>query len=116
MIYDNTPPPPAQTHFQEANMDLIQTTTDAEKFKSNDEAFSKRFEAKQHLENYINHVEELVSDPSLSLKLKRGQKDKIEATISDAMAALELKETSAEDLKKQELALKRLVTKAMSSR
>jgi len=97
-------------------MDLIQTTTDAEKFKSNDEAFSKRFEAKQHLENYINHVEELVSDPSLSLKLKRGQKDKIEATISDAMAALELKETSAEDLKKQELALKRLVTKAMSSR
>ncbi|KEZ42346.1 hypothetical protein SAPIO_CDS5518 [Scedosporium apiospermum] len=89
---------------------------DAEKFKSNDEAFSKRFEAKQHLENYINHVEELVSDPSLSLKLKRGQKDKIEATISDAMAALELKETSAEDLKKQELALKRLVTKAMSSR
>ncbi|CAI4218664.1 unnamed protein product [Parascedosporium putredinis] len=89
---------------------------DAEKFKTNDEAFSKRFEAKQHLENYINHVEELVSDPSLSLKLKRGQKDKIEASISDAMAALELKETSSEDLRKQELALKRLVTKAMSSR
>ena len=32
------------------------------------------------------------------------------------MGALEIKETSAEDLKKQELALKRLVTKAMSSR
>jgi heat shock protein 1/8 len=57
-----------------------------------------------------------VSDPSLSLKLKRGQKEKIEATISDAMGALELNETSAEDLRKQELALKRLVTKAMSSR
>lgn len=89
---------------------------DAEKYKSNDEAFHKRFEAKQQLENYINHVEELVSDPSLSLKLKRGQKEKIEATISDAMGALEIKDTTAEDLKKQELALKRLVTKAMSSR
>jgi heat shock protein 1/8 len=89
---------------------------DAEKYKTNDEAFHKRFEAKQHLENYINHVEELVSDPSLSLKLKRGQKDKIEATISDAMGALEIKDTSAEELRKQELALKRLVTKAMSSR
>lgn len=89
---------------------------DAEKYKTNDEAFHKKFEAKQHLENYITHVEELVSDPSLSLKLKRGQKDKIEATISDAMGALEINDTTAEELKKQELALKRLVTKAMSSR
>ncbi|POR37689.1 hypothetical protein TPAR_02113 [Tolypocladium paradoxum] len=90
--------------------------SDAEKFKNNDEAFSKKFEAKQQLESYIGRVEEIVSDPTLSLKLKRGQKEKIESTISDAMAALELSESSADDLKKQELALKRLVTKAMSSR
>lgn len=32
------------------------------------------------------------------------------------MAALEITDSAAEDLKKQELALKRLVTKAMSSR
>lgn len=50
------------------------------------------------------------------MKLKRGQKDRIESTISDAMGALELDDTSAEELRKQELALKRLVTKAMSSR
>ncbi|SPO02270.1 probable heat shock protein 70 [Cephalotrichum gorgonifer] len=99
-----------------SSADIENMVNDAEKFKANDEAFSKRFEAKQKLENYINHVEELVSDPSLSLKLKRGQKDKIEATISDAMAALEVNDTSAEELRKQELALKRLVTKAMSSR
>ncbi|PTB68276.1 hsp70 family protein [Trichoderma citrinoviride] len=90
--------------------------SDAEAFKSNDEAFSKRFEAKQQLESYIGRVEEIVSDPTLSLKLKRGQKEKIEQTISDAMGALELQDSTAEDLKKQELALKRLVTKAMSSR
>lgn len=90
--------------------------SEAEKFKSNDEAFSKKFEAKQQLESYIGRVEEIVSDPTLSLKLKRGQKEKIESTISDAMAALELNDSTADDLKKQELALKRLVTKAMSSR
>merc|ERR1712227_77451 len=72
---------------------------DAEKFKSNDEAFSKKFEAKQQLESYIGRVEEIVSDPTLSLKLKRGQKEKIESTISDAVGALELGDSTAEDLK-----------------
>lgn len=90
--------------------------SEAEKFKSNDEAFSKRFEAKQQLESYITRVEEIVSDPTLSLKLKRGQKDKIEQTLSEAMSQLEVDDSTAEDLKKKELALKRLVTKAMSSR
>ncbi|KAK1636029.1 hsp70-like protein, partial [Colletotrichum phormii] len=89
---------------------------DAEKFKTNDEAFSKRFEAKQQLESYIGRVEEIISDPTLSLKLKRGQKDKIEQQVSEAMAALEITDAGADELKKQELALKRLVTKAMSSR
>ena len=64
----------------------------------------------------MGRVEEIVSDPTLSLKMKRGQKEKIESTISDAMGALELGDSTAEDLKKHELALKRLVTKAMSSR
>jgi heat shock 70kDa protein 1/2/6/8 len=95
---------------------MLTLRLEAEKYKTNDEAFHKKFEAKQHLENYISHVEELVSDPSLSLKLKRGQKEKIEASISDAMGALEINDSSAEDLKKHELAIKRLVTKAMSSR
>ncbi|EXF78735.1 hsp70-like protein [Colletotrichum fioriniae PJ7] len=90
--------------------------SDAEKFKTNDEAFSKRFEAKQQLESYIGRVEEIISDPTLSLKLKRGQKDKIEQQVSEAMAALEITDSGADELKKQELALKRLVTKAMSSR
>ncbi|KAK8008685.1 hsp70-like protein [Apiospora marii] len=89
---------------------------EAEKFKSTDDAFSKRFEAKQQLESYISRVEEIVSDPTMSLKLKRGQKERIEESLSDAMGQLEIEDSSAEDLKKKELALKRLVTKAMSSR
>ena len=95
---------------------LLMNFTEAEEFKSKDEAFSKRFEAKQQLESYISRVEDIVSDPTMSLKLRRGQKDKIEQSLSEAMAQLEIEDSTAEDLKKKELALKRLVTKAMSQR
>ncbi|MCJ1310900.1 Heat shock protein ssb1 [Agyrium rufum] len=89
---------------------------DAAKFKSSDEAFTKKFESKQQLESYISRVEEIVSDPTMSLKLKRGTKEKIESALSDAMAQLEIEDSTSDDLKKKELALKRLVTKAMSQR
>ena len=89
---------------------------DAQKFKNSDEQFSKRFEARQQLEAYISRVEEIVSDPSTSLRIKRGTKDKIEAALSDAMAQLEVEDSNSDDLKKKELALKRIVTKAMSTR
>lgn len=95
---------------------ILTSMAEAEKFKSNDEAFSKRFEAKQQLEAYLSRVEEIISDPTLSLKLKRGQKEKIEQSLSEAMGQLEIEDSTADDLKKKELALKRLVTKAMSSR
>jgi len=96
--------------------EIEQMVEDAAKFKSSDEAFSKRFEARQQLESYISRVEEIVSDPALSLKFKRGNKDKVEGALSDAMAQLEIEDSSPEDLKKKELALKRLVTKAMATR
>ncbi|GIZ43038.1 hypothetical protein CKM354_000628200 [Cercospora kikuchii] len=89
---------------------------DAAKFKDSDNAFSKKFESRQQLESYISRVEEIVSDPSMSMKLKRGQKEKIESALSDAMAQLEVEDATSEDLKKKELALKRVVTKAMSTR
>lgn len=58
----------------------------------------------------------MISDPSTSLKLKRGQKEKIESSLSDAMAALENEDNPADELRKKELALKRVVTKAFSTR
>ncbi|KAI9764536.1 MAG: Heat shock protein ssb1 [Geoglossum simile] len=88
----------------------------AAKFKSSDEAYSKRFEARQQLESYIARVEEIVSDPTMSLKLKRGAKEKIESALSDAMVQLEVDDAGSDDLKKKELALKRAVTKAMATR
>ena len=89
---------------------------DAKKFKTSDEAFTKKFEARQALEAYIGRVEELTSDPTMSMKLKKGQKSKIEEALSEAMSQLEVEDSSPEDLKKKELALKRLMTKAMATR
>ncbi len=52
----------------------------------------------------------------MSLKLKRGTKEKIESALSEAMAQLEIEDSPADELKKKELGLKRLVTKAMATR
>ena len=95
---------------------MLTGSTDAAKFKNSDDAFSKKFESRQQLESYIARVEEITTDPTLSLKLKRGTKEKIESALSDAMGQLEIEDSTSEDLKKKELALKRLVTRAMSQR
>ncbi|KAK3081104.1 Heat shock protein ssb1 [Coniosporium uncinatum] len=99
-----------------SSAEIEKMVEDAAKFKTTDDAFSKKFESKQQLESYISRVEEMISDPTTSLKLKRGQKEKIESALSDAMAQLEIEDTAAEELKKKELALKRVVTKAFSTR
>ncbi|KAJ4359357.1 Heat shock protein ssb1 [Ascochyta clinopodiicola] len=99
-----------------SSSDIENMINDAAKFKSSDEAFSKKFEGRQQLESYISRVEEMVSDPTTAIRLKRGQKEKIESALSDAMAQLEIEDSTAEDLKKKELALKRVVTKAFSTR
>lgn len=52
----------------------------------------------------------------MSMKLKRGNKEKIESALSDAMGQLEVEDSTPDDLKKKELALKRLMTKAMATR
>lgn len=89
---------------------------DAQKFQATDEAFGKRHETRQQLESYISRVEEMISDPMTAVKLKRGQKEKIESALSEAMAQLEVEDSTAEDLKKKEMTLKRTVTKAFSTR
>ncbi|GAM38790.1 ATPase [Talaromyces pinophilus] len=99
-----------------SSTEIEQMINDAAKFKSSDEEFSKKFEARQQLESYISRVEEIISDPTMSLKLKRGNKEKIESALSDAMGQLEIDDSTPDDLKKKELALKRLITKAMATR
>lgn len=97
-----------------SSAEIEKMVNDAAEFKSSDDAFTKKFEARQQLESYISRVEEIVSDPTMSMKLKRGQKEKIESALSDAMAQLEIEDAGGDDLKKKELALKRVVTKVSS--
>ncbi|KAK9477059.1 heat shock protein 70 family [Lipomyces japonicus] len=99
-----------------SSQDIEKMISDAEKFKTQDEAFSKKFEQRQQLESYISSVESTITDPAVSLKLKRGSKDRIENALSDAVAQLELEDASADDLRKAELTLKRVVTRSLASR
>jgi L1 cell adhesion molecule like protein len=43
----------------------------------------------------------MISDPTMAVKLKRGQKEKIEGALSEAMAQLEVEDTNADDLRKK---------------
>jgi heat shock 70kDa protein 1/2/6/8 len=99
-----------------SSSEIEEMITDAAKFKTSDEAFTKKFEAKQQLESYVSRVEDLISDPTMAMNMKRGNKEKIETALSDAMAQLEVEDSSPEDLKKKEMVLRRLMTKAKATR
>jgi hypothetical protein len=43
----------------------------------------------------------MISDPTMAVKLKRGQKEKIEGALSEAMGQLEIEDTDAEELRKK---------------
>lgn len=96
--------------------DIEKMINDAENFKAQDEAFSKKHEAKQYLESYVSSVEATITDPAVTAKMKKGSRDRVETALSDALAALELSDASADDLRKAELNLKRVVTKAFATR
>ncbi|AOA63596.1 Ribosome-associated molecular chaperone ATPase [Komagataella phaffii CBS 7435] len=99
-----------------SSSEIEKMINDADKFKKADEDFANRHESKQKLEAYVSSIESTITDPILSSKLKRSAKDKIESALSDALAALELEDASGDDFRKAELALKRVVTKAMATR
>jgi L1 cell adhesion molecule like protein len=81
-----------------SSSEIEQMVSDAAKFKTTDEAFSKKFESRQQLESYISRVEEMISGPST---LKQNQRKKIEDALSDAMAQLEVEDAGADDLRKK---------------
>ncbi|KAJ5744118.1 hypothetical protein N7533_008988 [Penicillium manginii] len=77
-----------------SSSEIDQMVEDAAKFKTSDEAFTKKFESRQQLESYISRVEEMISEPTLAMKLKRGNKERIESALSDAMAQLEVEDST----------------------
>ena len=96
---------------------LTKLPTDAAKFKSTDDEFSKRFEARQSLDAYVTYVQDdVLNNPLRSTNIKRGIRIKIEEALSEAMGLIEDEDQPADALRKKVLDIKRLVTKASSSR
>ncbi|CAE6414904.1 unnamed protein product [Rhizoctonia solani] len=95
-----------------SSAEIEQMIKDAEQFKQADKDFSARHEAKADLEAYIHQVEGAITSPEVSAKMKRGAKGQIEAELAKAMEKLELETSTAEELKKSQLGIKRAYQKA----
>ncbi|KAI9339233.1 heat shock 70 kDa protein 2 [Pilaira anomala] len=96
--------------------DIERMVQDAEKNADADKEREAVVQAKQDLESYVYQVENNISDPNVSMKLRRGDRESIETALAEAM---ELMEISAEDAKADELKsaqskLKRVTTRAFA--
>ena len=88
---------------------------DAEQYKNADKEYSARHEAKQDLEAYIHQVESTITSPEYGMKIKRAAKSQVESELAKAMEKLEDENSSADELKKAQLGIKRALQKATSS-
>ncbi|KDN34170.1 hypothetical protein RSAG8_12735, partial [Rhizoctonia solani AG-8 WAC10335] len=95
-----------------SSAEIEQMIKDAEQFKQADKDFSARHEAKADLEAYIHQVENTITSPEVSAKLKRGAKGQVEAELAKAMEKLELETSTSDELKKAQLGIKRAYQKA----
>ncbi|KAF8758799.1 heat shock protein 70 [Rhizoctonia solani] len=99
-----------------SSAEIDQMIKDAEQFKQADKDFSARHEAKADLEAYIQQVESTITSPEMSSKMKRGAKGQIEAELAKAMEKLELENSTADELRKAQLGVKRALQKATAQR
>jgi L1 cell adhesion molecule like protein len=95
-----------------SSAEIEQMVKDAEQFKQADKEFSARHEAKSELEAYVHQVESTITSPEIGMKLKRGAKAQVEAELARALEKLELEDSSADDLRKAQLHLRRSLQKA----
>ena len=95
-----------------SSAEIEQMVKDAEQFKQADKDFSARHEAKSDLEAYIHQVENTITSPEIGMKLKRGAKAQVEAELARALEKLEIEDSSADELRKAQLGIKRALQKA----
>jgi len=95
-----------------SSAEIDQMIKDAEQFKQADKDFSARHEAKSDLEAYIHQVESTITSPEIGMKLKRGAKTQVEAELARALEKLEIEDSTADELKKAQLGIKRALQKA----
>jgi len=95
-----------------SSAEIDQMIKDAEQFKQADKDFSARHEAKSDLEAYIHQVEGTITSPEISMKLKRGAKGQVEVELARALEKLEIEDSTADELRKAQLGIKRALQKA----
>lgn len=95
-----------------SSVEIDQMIKDAEQFKAADKEFSARHEAKSDLEAYVHQVESSITSPEIGMKLKRGAKAQVEAELARALEKLEIEDSTADELRKAQLGIKRAFQKA----
>ena len=96
-----------------SSTEIDQMIKDAEQFKQSDKEFTAKHEAKSELETYISQVESTITSPEFGMKLKRNQKAAVEAELAKALEKLEIEESTADELRKCQLLIKRSMQKAL---
>ncbi|KAG2124143.1 heat shock protein 70 family [Suillus cothurnatus] len=87
--------------------EIDQMIKDAEQYKQVDKEFSSRHKAKSDLEAYIHQVEGTITSPEIGMTLKRGAKSQVETELARALEKLEIESSTADELRKSQLAIKR---------
>lgn len=95
-----------------SSAEIDQMIKDAEQYKQADKEFTARHDAKSDLEAYIHQVENTITSPEISMKLKRGAKSQVEAELARALEKLEVEDSTADELRKAQLGIKRAFQKA----
>ena len=85
---------------------------DAEQYKQADKEFTARHDAKSDLEAYIHQVESFITSPEISLQIKPRAKSQVEAELARALEKLEIEDSTADELRKAQLGIKRAYQKA----
>ncbi|TIB03492.1 hypothetical protein E3P96_01805 [Wallemia ichthyophaga] len=96
-----------------SSTEIDQMIKDAEQFKQSDKEFTAKHEAKSELEAQISQVESTITSPEFGMKLKRNQKAAVESELAKALEKLEVEDSTADELRKSQLLIKRSMQKAV---
>ncbi|CAM0138185.1 Heat shock protein ssb1 [Umbelopsis sp. WA50703] len=96
--------------------DIDRMVNDAAKNAESDKQREAVIQAKQELESYVYQVENNITDPNISLKIRRGDRENIETALQEAMELMDLNadESNADDFKSAHQKLKRAATRGFA--
>ncbi|KAG2180132.1 hypothetical protein INT43_003920 [Umbelopsis isabellina] len=96
--------------------DIDRMVNDAAKNAESDKQREGVIQAKQELESYVYQVENNITDPNISLKIRRGDRENIETALQEAMELMDINadEANADDIKSAHQKLKRAATRGFA--